>query len=63
MCIMTSDEEHDSLVWKKENAVLIPSVVLVALLLLVGWKSTDATIATLSLFGAFFFTWLGITYG
>jgi hypothetical protein len=60
---MTSDEEHDSMVWHKENVVLIPSFALVVLLLGVGWKTTDATIATLSLLGAFFFVWLGITYG
>lgn len=60
---MTLDEEHDSMVWHKENAVLIPCMALVVLLLAVGWKTTDATVATISLLGAFFFVWLGITYG
>jgi hypothetical protein len=60
---MTGEEAHDSLVWHKENAVLIPSFVLVALCLGVGWKTTNPTIATIALVGAFFFVWLGITYG
>lgn len=60
---MTSDEEHDSMIWHKENVVMIPSMALVVLLLIVGWKSNDATIATISLLGAWFFVWLGIGYG
>jgi hypothetical protein len=57
------DEEHDSLVWHKENIVIIPCLLLVVLLLYVSWITTDATIATIALVGAFFFTGLGITYG
>jgi hypothetical protein len=53
----------ESMIWHKENAALVPCFALVALCLAVGWKTTDATIATIALVGAFFFTWLGITYG
>lgn len=60
---MTSDEAHDSMIWHKENVIMIPCMTLVVLLLIVGWKTTDATIATLSLVAAWFFVWLGIAYG
>ena len=60
---MTSDEAHDSMVWHKENAVLIPSFVLVVLCLFVAWKTTDPVIASLTLIASWFFVWLGISYG
>lgn len=60
---MTADEEHDSMVWHKENVVMIPCMALVVLLLIVACKAENPYIVMITMGGAWFFLWLGITFG